>query len=456
MTPPPLHGLSASAFALLHFIVIVIASASGTTTTTTTTTSLPTDEHGDYNGSDLIDWIRSHPEGIIHLSLRIGRERPGDLSSPLGLFVKNDAESIPISKGDVIARIPWDMMIQPGGKYHPYKFFSCRAIYNLANELDMGEHSDKAPYVRYLLSQKRGNMPGEWSRAGSNFLASEILGNGDLPPYEDSWRAKFDVEWSGGCSGTDATADPIAHDNERRAYWLASSRDEDTLMVPVYDMANHSNDPVLLNTVSYKPARAGDAFLFVSSRDIASGEQIYNSYNRCNACSGMALSGDCETYSYARTPDLYVNFGFVEDYPQYWEFDPQHKDDDSGDDSSDDDDDDDETGFEFCLIRDEVSGELAARYIGGSNDMPDAADVAWMTRQLNRLRALSDEKERLEGRHVRGADGDGNGDVDGDPDKMPRSEWESSWRYHDALSRAIEAAIRSVSKDHNILSDGEL
>ena len=220
-------------------------------------------------------------------------------------------------------------------------------------------------------------------------------------------------------------------------------------MVPVYDMANHSNDPILLNTLSYKPKRAGDAFLFISSRDIALGEQIYNSYNRCNACSGTALLGDCETYSYSKTPDLFVNFGFVEDYPQYWEFDPHN---DSSDDSSDD----DETEFEFCLDRDAESGELMARWGGDVKEIPDAADVAWMMRQLSRLRALYDEKDRLEGRLVRGAGGDGNGDSGGDHDKMPRWEWESSWRYHDALSRAMEAAIRSVAKDHNIDRDGEL
>ena len=115
---------------------------------------------------------------------------------------------------------------------------------------------------------------------------------------------------------------PVDARFERDAYWLASSRDEDTLMVPVYDMANHSNDPVLLNTLLYKPERARDAFLFVASRDIVGGGQVYNSYNRCNACSDARYGDDCETYSFARTPDLFVRFGFVKEYPQNWVFDP--------------------------------------------------------------------------------------------------------------------------------------
>ena len=50
---------------------------------------MTTDEYGDYNGLDLIEWIRFHPEGVIHPSLRIGRERPGDSTSMNGLFVSS-------------------------------------------------------------------------------------------------------------------------------------------------------------------------------------------------------------------------------------------------------------------------------------------------------------------------------------------------------------------------------
>ena len=53
-----------------------------------------------------IKWIRSHPDGDIHPSVRIGRERPGDPTSIIGLFVASDDK--PIEKGDIIAQIPWD------------------------------------------------------------------------------------------------------------------------------------------------------------------------------------------------------------------------------------------------------------------------------------------------------------------------------------------------------------
>lgn len=121
-------------------------------------------------------------------------------------------------------------------------------------------------------------MPGEWSKAGQKFL-SKILGHGELPPYEDTWRTHFEREWIDKCLGQEED------EMEHAAYWLAASRDEDTLMVPIYDMANHSNDPDKLNTLSYKPDNAGEVFRFVASKTIKPGEQIYNCYNRTCAAS---------------------------------------------------------------------------------------------------------------------------------------------------------------------------
>ena len=93
-------------------------------------------------------------------------------------------------------------MVQPGGKYNSGTFFSCRAIYFLAKELERGEKSTRAPYIRYLLTMPRGIMPGEWTETGQEFLV-DVLGNGELPPYENKWRTKFQKEWIETCSGSE-------------------------------------------------------------------------------------------------------------------------------------------------------------------------------------------------------------------------------------------------------------
>jgi hypothetical protein len=301
-------------------------------------------------------------------------------------------------------------------------------------------------------------MPGEWSPTGQMFLASYVLSNGQLPPYENTWRTKFTSQWLGQCLGTAAADDEQKSTNERIAYWLASSRDEDTLMVPIYDMANHSNDRKKLNTISYKPNMAGEAFTFVASRTIPPGEQIYNSYNRCNVCSITQHKmeknmkdeenddDDCETYSYSKTFDIFVNFGFVElDYPQSWEFDTSRTnpdadiiDDDDDDDSSDDDDDD--TEIEFCLFKNETTDELTVHW--GYDSEPNTRDIYWLKKQLVRLEKLHTEKVILKGQFVKSG---GEDDNNKDNNKMSTWEWESIWRYHDAVSRAISAAVQSVS-----------
>ncbi len=151
-----------------------------------------------------------------------------------------------------------------------------------------------------------------------------MLNNGQLLPYENTWRTKFQSQWLGQCLGTPTADNEQKSNNERIAYWLASSRDEDTLMVPIYDMANHSNDRKKLNTTSHKPNMAGEAFTFVASRTIHPGEQIYNSYNRCNVCSITQLKletktkeedyeeeEECETYSYAKTLTYLLILGLL-------------------------------------------------------------------------------------------------------------------------------------------------
>ena len=380
---------------------------------------IPLDEHGDYTGSDLIEWINSHPQGYVHPSVRIGRATPGDPTSMLGLYVSSDPGTLPIEEDEVIARIPWSHFIGPGDEYDKHTFFSCQEIRNLASELKKGvEESQYGPYVRYLLSQKRGTMPGEWSKAGKKFFA-KLLDYGDLPPYEEMWLDEYERTWVQHCRG-----DPD-DDMEKFSYYLASSRDEDTLMIPIYDMANHSNDAEKLNTLSFKPEKIGKSFRFEASRKILPGEEIYNSYNRCNPCSDANFK-HCETFSSKPTPDMFAHFGFVEQMPQYWRFD-----------SSDEDAGEEPDEIEMCLSEKE-NGELEVMW--DKNGMPDEVDFVFLNNHLKRLKEIHDNKEKLEKKLVL-EEGEEN------LKKMPRLEWDSIWWYYDELVRAIDAAIKYAPDD---------
>ncbi len=411
---------------------------------------LPTDEFGDYNGSNLISWVNSSSQGFVHPSVRIGREIPGDKSTLLGLFVASDPSTEPIEKGEIIAQVPWDLMIHPGNKYHREKFFSCRALKNIVEELKLGEESKLAPYVQYLLTQNLDGIPGYWSEPAQEFF-SFVLDDA-LPPFEEKWRDEYAMKWIENCGG-DPDIDPL----EKKAYFLAMSRDEDTLMVPIYDMANHSNDADKLNTLSYKPTSPGDFFQFVAARKIMPGEQIYNSYNRCNYCSDADFEL-CETFSWSRTPDLFVEFGFVEDFPQTWRFEYAI---DSSDDDDDDDDDDDYSQISkiaFCLDKNKETGQFEVYWEGDDDEFGNGEDVEFLMEHLVRLSDLRAKKQKFEEKFVRHdvEGGDENAlleelDYFGETlklgGKMTLSEWDAIWRYCDALILALGAAILSLVEE---------
>ena len=174
------------------------------------------------------------------------------------------------------------------------------------------------------------------------------------------------------------------------------------------------------------------------TKKIMPGEQIYNSYNRCNACSSKEDMKTCDTYSFYRTPDLFTHFGFVEDYPQSWAFDPAP---DSSDSS------DDETEFEFCMKRDPESGEVDAYW--DDDELPNDDDAEWLKVQIKRLEKLSEEKDELEKKLVQV-----NGEEE-DEDKMTRWEWESTWRYHESLLNALKTALQAAESGFDDEEDGE-
>jgi hypothetical protein len=390
---------------LLHIVLIIAAVAAAT--------DLPMDEHGDYNGVDLIEWINAHPQGYVHPSLRIGRRIPGDPTSIIGTFVSSDAK--PIEAGDILATIPWDCMIGPGNEYSLEIFESCRAVRNLADELKLGDQSQYKPYVNYLLRQSTKMMPGEWSISAQEFLHHKILDR-QLPPLEADWfGAAGYKQWLKNCGGNSNDA------MERLAYYLTSTRDEDTLMIPIYDMMNHSNDPKKLNTLSYKPKSAGESFVFKASRKIEPSEEIFNCYNRCNTCS-KHFREECETFSFRGTPDIFAHYGFVEELPQYWWFERQ-----SGNEVIE---------MEFCLEKNATTDEPDITWIGS---VPTAEDKSFYTQHLERLRQIQREKEILEPQLVQS-------DGENSQGKMTRSEWEACWNYRNTLVIAIELVLESIHR----------
>eukprot|EP00571_Detonula_confervacea_P014899 CAMPEP_0172306364 /NCGR_PEP_ID=MMETSP1058-20130122/7441_1 /TAXON_ID=83371 /ORGANISM="Detonula confervacea, Strain CCMP 353" /LENGTH=540 /DNA_ID=CAMNT_0013018219 /DNA_START=146 /DNA_END=1768 /DNA_ORIENTATION=- len=381
------------------------------------------DKNLSYDGSDLIEWINNNG-GYIHPNARIGLDPTGQYR---GVFVKNVEEeggtSEGIEEGDTVARIPWDLIIKPKN-YSDSTYWSCEALHEIHRQFLLGDESPYAPYVNYLKNQPRGRIPAEWTDAGKQLLQTIQSKNGQddessnaLPPKGN--LKSFEETWIEECKGEDT---PLA----RAAYYQFTSRDEDTLMVPFYDMHNHSNDPKKLNTISAKPKRKGKPFYLRTIRDIAPGEQIFISYNRCNACWFDETYKDCTSYSHYGTPQLFDIFGFVEEFPQMWSFEMNVGDEDHAE--WDD--------LKFCLEKRDDDGPLLVTF--GDNyspypddEVPHMGNVQYLSNHLVRLTelesSLKEDSKMME--------------------SMPKYEWDMAWTYHQAVMTSISAAMLASGLD---------
>lgn len=303
--------------------------------------------------------------------------------------------------------------------YDEYFDINCDALHEMYHQFQLGDKSKYAPYINYLKNQPAGRIPSEWSKAGKDLLI-QILdqreGHQGLPPYHVLDR--YENEWLGECQGEDT---PLA----RSAFFQLISRDEDGLMVPFFDMHNHSNDPKQLNTIPSKPKTEGKPFTMRATRDIQPGEQIIISYNRCHGCWFDIEYQDCETKSFGGTDFLLSQFGFVEDYPQNWYL-PQFEEDGV-------------TLFDeirFCLDRNDESGELFVRRFGDNysieeEEIPFDKNVEFLKEEVGRLLKLEHELKKKDGELVK---------------SMPRYEWDMIWTYQKALVTAMTTAIETVEQ----------
>jgi hypothetical protein len=82
-------------------------------------------------------------------------------------------------------------------------------------------------------------------------------------------------------------------------------------------MMNHNNGKANVEH-KYDPYSIADNILetgyeIVTSKDISAGEELFNSYNKCNIC--------YEYFDWFGTPEIFLRYGFVESYPQRFLFD---------------------------------------------------------------------------------------------------------------------------------------
>jgi hypothetical protein len=172
----------------------------------------------------------------------------------------------------------------------------CPDVENLRREIELGSQSKWYEYLDFDDSAG-SRLPLEWDRNGVAVHELQgLLPDGSVHHHVD-W---YTGEW--GClAGRDMT------DVDFRAFKIILTRAMDSGLVPMYDLMNHHNGKI--NTY-IKSDDEGGVYV-VSLSDIPAGFPIYNTYGR---------SG------FQSTNALFSTYGFVEDYPQLWQWDEEEDD----------------------------------------------------------------------------------------------------------------------------------
>jgi hypothetical protein len=250
--------------------------------------------------NELIEWIQSQNGAFINKKQEIRLQDPLDPTSGSGIFAVERIE-----KGEILCKIPEHLMIQPDNIYdrNDSNVPNCGTVWVLIHEMELGDESRFEPYVRYLLTRPRGQIPETWSDAGFRTLR-EIYSGED--PDDDWFETDFMRTWHEECKQGGFKYNPL-HDHMAMQ---VVQRSEDEKMIPFYDMYNHRNGHWLNTRQIF---HEDDSLEISARRTIQAGEQIYNSYNMCDACGGREAV-------FFDSVDILTSYGFVEQMPQRWNF----------------------------------------------------------------------------------------------------------------------------------------
>jgi spermidine synthase len=359
---------------------------------------------------ELLAWLREN-NGYFNSKLEIRREDPKDPASEFGVFAKK-----PIELKETLMEIPANLMLRatddedeqfeiPDGtelQYFEKDRFEglCDLTRTLIVEMRLEDDSDFAPYVHYLLEKEEENIPALWSEPAKKIL--HLVTFGPRPPNGAfEWVEDFEET---GC----------IHDDEFEmgALSFISSRGwrstNDTVLVPVFDIINHSNNDKLRNTETTHAIEEGFPVHVRALKEIEAGEQLFISYDDCLGC---------KEYKdlIIQTPEIFRDYGFVESYPQRWD-------------------------FGGVTIRVEevkgVDGKITLEAIHLAwEPTPNDEWLEYFKVQMGRLQDMLDDAELLAAR-----------------DSIPPKEWETLFLYHSAMMKALSSAVK---KSSTATDDGE-
>jgi len=191
---------------------------------------------------------------------------------------------------------------------------------------------------------------------------------------------------------------------------LVVQRGWDEVLIPVYDMISHRNGPhYWYNTREVHSVHTPNQPVQVkATRDIAKGQELYTSYSSCLDCGGRS--------SGYGTPEILRDYGFVEVYPQRWDFPSQ------------------DVAFSLDYEYNSATGEPIMTSENDDDNVvliwhekPSVIPVEFFAQQLVRLGEFASKELNA-----------------GKPQDMPQHEFDTLNRYHGALQNAMQKLIKAV------------
>ena len=330
-----------------------------------------------------------------------------------GIYATEDMEV-----GEQLCSIPSNLMIQPDIKKESTDeedtiYPHCNTIKEVMKAVSADDDNTN-PYGEYLKAQPIGYLPTFWSDSAKELLITMLkstqkeyqtdlvyygLEYDELPPHGIQYKLD-EIQYE--CNIDDQMMNNPIY---KQAAMLVTARGDYEYMIPYYDMFNHNNARYNIHhdyTLDETPDNRG----FTVSKPVKAGEELFNAYNRCNICN--------DRLDWYGTPEMWLEYGFVESIPQRWLFD-------------------------FARVKFELEWK------DGDESKEEMVVNFLVPMSSKGKRLLQEELTRLDNfatlhRHK-------SHEEYGD---MTRFEWESLWQYYDALHNALTLA---TTQSNGSLSD---
>lgn len=352
---------------------------------------------------ELVGFLKSFPNGHFNDKLEIRKSNNG----VLGLFALED-----IRANELLLQIPPESKI----RIPPLKDYWRRKCYlarKLVDEMNLGDESSFAPYMKYLkvTEPELRLVPSNWSQEGKNLLSSMLL--------LDEREADIKDYTTQGLPPDEAISmhdDPKCtlingdSDEGKLAYAIAMRYAYDFVMIPIYDMINHSNDPKKIN-VNAPFTQKMDIMKVKALKDIPKGQELLLSFDRCRDCEDDERD--------VGTPELFRDKGIIEGYPQRFHF----------------------FGFvdveisigiediSFDVVQEGENESLEVIFLFGRQPFRLGGGIKYLQAQLERLEQFKFES------------------LDTTEGSIPSHEWKLIAKYHLAVTVAIQLALDKSLED---------